>query len=66
MNSSILLFIIILVERRGEGRKKRVKSDRTGSSLFREKSNDACSVIIAPKMSQCPGIMTIEVKQHRI
>lgn len=49
------------------GRKKKSKeSECTDSSAFREKSNDACSVIIASKMSQYPGIMTIEVEQHRI
>lgn len=63
----IFLFIIILWEGRMRGEKTNSKeSECTGASVFREKSNDACPVIIASEMSQYPGIMTIEVEQHRI
>lgn len=63
---SSILFIIILWEGRMRGEKNSKESECKGASVFREKSNDACSVIIASKMSQYPGIMTIEVEQHRI
>lgn len=46
--------------------KKSKGSGCIGSSVFREKNNDACSVIIASKMSQYPGIKTTEAEQHRI
>lgn len=67
MSSSILLFIIILVGRQDEGRKKEVKRMSVQVLQYLErKAMMPAQVITASKMSQYPGIMTREVEQHRI